>query len=326
MSSDELFQRLFWQRQSPDNALLHAAQACSLVYSFHGEALEGVEAELPRLASIINQTPLQAYRHVGELLRRDLVQQRGVWRAVLPHAIANRLAARALEDIPYDIIHKQLIEGGSDRLTKSFTRRLSYLHDHPRAVAIVKVWLEPDGPLGDVAILNDLGRAMFKNVAPVLPEAALMAFERVGDHSNALLLNVWQPFLSLLRSLAYDSALFERSAQLLVSVSIQSVVERVANQAKDVFISLFTIHFSGTHATIEQRLNVIEELFTSTDAQKRELGLSALDAVLEATHFSSHYQFEFGARSRNFGYYPKSKADVSQWYGARFLFDRTFGF
>ena len=42
------FQRLFRQRQDPDNALLLAAQACSLVYSFQGEALTGEEAELPR--------------------------------------------------------------------------------------------------------------------------------------------------------------------------------------------------------------------------------------------------------------------------------------
>ena len=58
------------------------------------------------------------------LLRRDLAQQRGVWRAVLPHAIANRLAARALEDTPYDLIDEQLIAGGTERLARSFSRRL----------------------------------------------------------------------------------------------------------------------------------------------------------------------------------------------------------
>jgi len=82
LSDDELFQRLFRQRNDPNDALLHAAQACSLVYSFQGEALSGDEAELPRLAELAGQTPQELYRHVGELLRRDLAQQRGVWRAV----------------------------------------------------------------------------------------------------------------------------------------------------------------------------------------------------------------------------------------------------
>ena len=309
LSGDELFQRLFRQRHGPDNALLLAAQACSLVYSFQGEALAEEEAELPRLASLAGQAATETYRHVGELLRRDLVQQRGVWRAVLPHAIANRLAARALEDTPYDLINLQLVEGGTDRLAKSFSRRLSFLHDHPRAIAIVERWLAPGGLLGDVTALNDLGRVMFENVAPVLPEAALAALERAGNFSNM----VWQQHLSLLRSIAYDPLLFERSAQMLARAATQTD-EREAKDASDTFISLFTLYLSGTHASIGQRLGVIEKLLRSGEAEAQSLGLAALNKVLEATHFTSGDRFDFGARSRDFGYQPRNAADLTQWY------------
>jgi hypothetical protein len=316
LSDEELFQRLFRQRQDPNDSLLLAAQACSLVYSFQGEALAGAEAELPRLASLVGQHPTETYRHIGELLRRDLVQQRGVWRALLPHAIANRLAARALEDIPYDHINQQLIESGTERLARSFSRRLSYLHDHPRAVGIARMWLAPDGLLGAVRALNDLGRAMLENVAPLLPEMALAALERAANCAPDVATAVWRRHLSLLRSLAYDPALFERSAQLLVRAATQSTDEREAKDASDTFTSLFTICLSGTHATIDQRLGVIEELLRSDDAKARALGLAAMDQVLEATHFSSSYRFEFGARSRDYGYQPRSGADVTRWYNA----------
>jgi len=153
LSDDELFQRLFRQRHDPNDALLLAAQACSLVYSFQGEALIGDEAELPRLAVLSGQASQELYRHVGELLRRDLIQQRSVWRAVLPHAIANRLAGRALEDTPYDLIDQQLVTGGTERLARSFSRRLSFLHDHPRAKAIVEQWLSSGGLLSDITTL-----------------------------------------------------------------------------------------------------------------------------------------------------------------------------
>lgn len=316
LSNDELFRRLFQQRQEPNNALLLAAQACSLVYSFQGEALAGEEAELPRLASLAGQTAEETYRHVAELCRRDLVQQRAVWRAVLPHAIANWLAARALEDTPYDLIDRQLINGGTDRLRQSFSRRLSYLHDHPRAVAIVERWLAPEGLLGDVTTLNDLGRAMFENVAPVLPEAALAALERAGScHRDVSTMVSWRNH-SLLHSLAYDPALFERSAEMLVRAATQSADERAAQEASDTFVSLFTIYLSGTHASIAQRLGVIERLLRSGEAKARALGLAALDAVLEATHFSSGHRFDFGARSRDYGYQPRSDADVIRWYGS----------
>lgn len=316
LSNDELFQRLFRQRQDPNNDLLLAAQACSLVYSFEGETLTGEEAELPRLALLAGQAAVETYRHVGELIRRDLVQQRGVWRAVLPHAIANRLAARALEETPYDLIYQQLIKGGTERLARSFSRRLSFLHDHPKAIAIVEKWFAPDGLLGDVATLNDLGRAMFKNVAPVLPEAALTALERVGSCHPDVAPMVWRLHRSLIRSLAYDAPLFERCAQVLARAATQSTEEREAKEVSDTFTSLFPIYLSGTHATIEQRLSMIERLLKSGEIQVLTLGLAALDKALQATHFSSGYRFEFGARSRDYGYQPESGADMTRWYRA----------
>lgn len=314
LTNDELFQRLFRQRHDPDNALLCAAQACSLVYSFHGEALDGVEAELPRLALLAGQPLVEISRHVGELLRRDLAQQRGVWRAVLPHAIANRLAARALEDIPYSLINQQLIERGTERLARSFSRRLSFLHEHPRATAIVKNWLAPNGILGDVSVLNELGRSMFENVAPVLPESTLASLERCGAFSSDVATPIWQQYLSLIQSLAYDPILFERSAQLLVSAATQGTDDRKSKEAADSFCSLFMICLSGTHATITQRLGVIEGLLRSDEEKKQMLGLAALDKVLEAMHFSPAFQSNFGARSRDYGYQPRTQADEARWY------------
>ncbi|WP_339527059.1 hypothetical protein [Pseudomonas sp. EL_65y_Pfl2_R96] len=325
LSNDELFQRLFRQRQDPNDALLLAAQACSLVYSFQGEALVGEEAEIPRLASLAGQAPLETYRHVNELLRRDLVQQRSTWRAVLPHAIANRLAARALEDLPYDLINQHLIEGGTERLARSFSRRLSFLHDHPKALAIVKRWLDPDGLLGDVTALSDLGKEMFENVAPVLPEKALATLERVDNCQPDIAIATWQRHLSLLRSLAYDPVLFERSTKLLARAAMQSEDQQETKEASDTLTSLFTIYLSGTHATIEQRLSVVEKLLKSGEAKALELGLAALDKVLEVDNFSSSYQFEFGARSRDYGYRPQREVDIMSWYAAALsLIERLF--
>jgi hypothetical protein len=315
LSDDALFQRLFRQRHDPNDALLLAGQVCSIVYSFQGEALTGDEAELPRLASLVGQSSNELYRHVSELLRRDLTQKRGVWRAVLPHAVANRLAALALENIPYDLIHQQIVEGGTEHLARSFSRRLSYLHQHPEAVAIVERWLAPGGLLGDVSELNELGRAMFANAAPVLTEAALLALERAENRGSSVAVILWCRHRSLIRSLAYDPVLFERSVRLLTRAALENVDGQDAKEASNVFASLFTIYLSGTHATIKQRLDVIEPLIRADDLKRRALGLLALDSVLETTHFSSVYPFEFGARSRDYGFRPRSNDDVAGWYG-----------
>lgn len=316
LSDEELFQRLFRQRHDPDDALLLAAQACSLVYSFQGEEMTGEGAELPRLAVLADQAPRELYRNVRELLRRDLVQQRSVWRAVLPHAIANRLAARALEDTPYDLIDQQLVTGGTDRLVRSFTRRLSFLHDQPRAVSIVDQWLAPGGLLGNATVFNDLRGAMFENIAPVSPGAALAVLERAGSSDPSAAVWVFKRHRSLLRSLAYDPPLFERSASLLAVAAMHCSDEREKKETSNMFLSLFTIHLSGTHATIEQRLKLIERLLRSGEPTQCSLGLAALDKILKTTYFSSHHRFEFGARPRDYGYRPRSEDDVTRWYGA----------
>ena len=148
LHDEELFERLFWQRHESNENLLISAEVCSLVYSFEGTDTNSEKSELNFLASLVGKSASELYRNVRELKERDLIQSRDVWRAVLPHAIANRLAKRALESIPKDTLVQAFLHKGLERLIKSFTRRLSYLHDCDPAVEIVNEWLAHDGWLG----------------------------------------------------------------------------------------------------------------------------------------------------------------------------------
>lgn len=233
---------------------------------------------------------------------------------MLPHAIANRLAAQALEDIPFSLINQILVHAGSSRLARSLSRRLSFLHDHPRAASVVGEWLAADGYLGDIQSFDDTKRAMFENVSAVLPEASLSALERASDHAGTPAL--YRPYLPLLRSLAYEPSLFARSMRLISIAAMESEDDRAAKEASDVFLSLFPICLSGTHATVGQRLEVVESLLRRDECQANELGIEALDRLMEAVHFSSGYRFDFGARSRDYGFEPTSVRGVREWYGA----------
>jgi hypothetical protein len=312
LTDDQLFQRLFVQRHAPDESLYLVAQACSLVYSFEGEDVSaGDEAELIRLGAMIGKTAQDVYRQVAELQRRDLVQQRGVWRAVLPHAIANRLAAIALQNIPYAAIDEQFLRTASGRLTKSFSRRLGYLHASKEAKAIVKKWLGEGGLLENVSSFNDLSKAMFDNVAPVAPEDVLSALER----ACALQPTAGERYLDLLRSLAYEPAHFNRCMTLMATV-LAAGKDNEQSHGRQLFASVFQLYLSGTHATIEQRLGVIESLISSSGPKRRALGVAGLKAALEAWHFNSVSNFDFGARPRDFGYWPRTTKDVQHWFAA----------
>lgn len=314
LTNTELFTRLFQQRHGHDAGLLQIAEACSLVYSFEGEALTGENAELPVLGGLIGKTAQEVFTAAAELKRRDLLQQRRQWRAVLPHAIANRLAAMALQNIPYAVIEAAIVRGSSERLLRSFSRRLGYLDGSKEAQAIVQGWLTKDGLLADVLDFNELGRAMFENVAPVLPEATLAALENVfGDADKETLLRGGH-FIRLLHSLAYDAALFERAVTLLCKFASVLGEESVEGEAVKATTSLFYIAFSGTHAPLAMRLKVLERLLKSNKAFEQHLGIKALEAMMKSDHFMPYRSFEFGARSRDYGYWPKYGSDVGRWF------------
>lgn len=315
LTDDQLFQRLFVQRQDQDKELLAIAQVCSLVYSFNGEDItQGSEAELSRLARIIGKTVDDIYRGVAELLRRDLAQRRGVWRAVLPHAVANRLAAIALQNIAWGRIESELVNGAPERLSKSFARRLGYLHASKEAADIVGRWFGKDGWISGVWNLNEFGRAMFQNILPANPEAGLRAIEAgipAYDYDNPITSADYLP--RALRSLAYDASIFERCASLLQIIA-QFGGTRASKEASEIHRSLFHVFLSGTHATIEQRAAVAKKLLLSGEHAARSLGLSSLNGMLQTSHFSSHYDFQFGAHSRDYGYMPRTKKEIFHWY------------
>jgi hypothetical protein len=324
LSSAELFDRLLLQRGGSNEQLVRTAQACSLVYSYQGEAITGQEAELPRLAAIAGLPVDDVYRRLGELQRRELVQQRGEWRAVLPHAFANRLAVRALQETRYDLIKEQLLDTGNARLMRSFSRRLAYLHDHEEAVDIVDAWLAPGGLLGDVLSYEDVSREMFTNVASVSIEAALKALERGERGSETTTANVWARHRGTLRSIAFDPSLFQRCCRLLAFAATRSSEPHQVRNASDAFISLFPMTLSGTHATLAQRLEVLGPLLKSKDEREKKLALAALDKALQTSCFNPIFRFEFGARPRDYGYTASTTGEVRSWFqGVLSFIERT---
>jgi len=309
LTDEDLFGRLFQQRHAHDASLLLIGQACSLVYSFQGEAISGDQAELPVFAAMIGKSVDEVFQGVAELQGRELMQQRGVWRAVLPHAIANRLAAMALRNIPQERLKAHLVDGESARLLKSFSRRLGYLHDNKLVVGLVEQWLASGGLLADLSNLNDVGIAIFENVAPVAPEAVIAAIERVTPEA----LSHRKRFVKIVRSIAFDPKLFGQCVELLIRFGEMRSDGR-ATDSDGHLTSLFCIVLSGTHATIEQRLEIVEALLRSNSAYRRGVGVKALRNVLETWHFSSGFSFEFGARPRDYGSWPKTRADLQHWY------------
>ena len=318
LKDSELFKRLFHQRKDSGEGLMRAAEVCSLVYSFDGETLEGVTAELSVLAELAGISTNELYRHVNELHSRDLVQRRSRWRAVLPHAIANRLARQTLESIHSETLISAVSRAGRERLLKSFSRRLSYLHDCEQAKQIAGNWLSPPEGESNPAQLNALGISIFKNLAPLQPGLALQAIESatLGENGKVFLSTEtssrWE-WCGLLRALAYEPQYFSRATLLLAKYMAEEPANYNYNSAKNHFTELFHLYLSGTHALVSERLGVVQQLLASENSAFNAAGLEALNAMMEVMHFTLSHDVSFGARSRDFGWEPKA-GEYSAWF------------
>ncbi len=310
---DELYDRLFWLGKEINHELKVAAEACSLVYSFDVDDTDG---ELAQLGALVDLKPLALYRHVADLEERGLAQRRGQWRAVLPHAVANRLAARALATIPTPLVEKYLVKD-QERLLKSFSRRLGYLHKSLEAVAIARRWLAPDGLLGDVSELGSLHEEVFENIAPVDPARTLEAIQRTLDGPNGERLLASDShsrvrLVRIVRLIAWDANLFDTCMELLIRFALAEPTDKRTDSTRNVIGSLFQIYLSGTQASTEQRVGWVKTLLGSNNDLTQAIGLDALSSALECYHISSNYGFEFGARVRDYGAYPRG-VEADHW-------------
>lgn len=320
LTSTDLFDRLFWQRQQEDRSLLRAAQALSLVYSFDADDDEGAAAELPRLAKLAGQDVDDMYSFLAELERRELLQRRANWRAVLPHALANYLAGRALDEIPLRRIKEQIVESGNQRLIRSFTRRLSFLHTHPVAIRLCREWLKPGGMLAEVSDLAHIQQDMFQHVASVTPADALVALERVAVSRPRLAFAAWRRQVEVIRAIAYEAGLFDRCIKLLMRITEEEPNCQAVGDVRNVVVSFFQIAKSATHAPVTERFSLISDWLASDKPAIQEIGKAALKQAM-STQISSRYNFTFGARPRDYGYEPASSEDAADWFrlGLRLL-------
>ena len=314
-SDEELFHRLFNQRKGAAESLLESAEVLSLVYSFNVSTKE-FNDELSTLSKIGGLERNKLYRNHSELLRRQLSQQRGNWRAVLPHALANRLARRALQNIDPDQINAELLKADNLRLFKSCAHRLGYLHDFEPARQLAYTWMKVDGPFHNIAVCDAELLTALSHIAPVFPDAVLAAIDNASENQEFCSRNNhnFSVFVQLLRKIAYDDQYFDRAAELILRFADTEKAGENNNSIASQLSSLFSLYLSGTQATPSRRHAFVKRMLDSGDARQLEVAQDILRSAFEASHWTSYGGFDFGARSRGYGWEPKTNKEKLDWY------------
>lgn len=318
LSDKELTDRLVFQSDAPDDKFKRIAGVLSLVYSFDGtySTSSDEQTELNVLAKIADISSLELYEFCAELESRQLVQCRGPWKALLPHMLANNLADMALSRFPQEHILSILMGEGKERLLKSFSHRLGYLHENKNAKEISKKLLDYIQRSGYPYVDRHM-HYMVNYLAPTVPQQTL---ELIGNAIQEGKIDGFKTYgtgdnIYLIEQLGYDAACFEQAAYILAAFAQADRIPN-NNSAKHSFESYFQLYLSATMATPEQRLKVIRTFMASGNEYYRKLGLEALKTTLSyRSQFtgSGACGMPFGMRSRDYGYMPEGE-EIKAWF------------
>lgn len=317
LTDSELFERLFWQQGHINEQLLKIAQNFALVYSFNIEDSGEVNSELDFLAGLSRVDADTAIEAIEALKNKDIVQQRGKWRAILPHALANHLAKELISKklVPQiDKFTKQM----PARLQTSFIRRLSYLHDVPKIKELVSLWFDSDGWLGR-KILDDSydSQDLVKiRLLSLISEDQLLALIEQKHALDSKFLTRENPHFielsRLIRTLAYQENNFKKAFELLVYFAQSEKEGEKNNSIRDLVTSLFRLYTSETLADLEHKKKVLTELKSHKDHQS-----ILLDCISKALNFHEYGYFlrestESG-KFYDYGYQPKTYDEICDW-------------
>lgn len=313
-SDEELFKRLFTQRKEIQANLLESAEILSLVYSFNTE--EKLNDELNVLAKISSLNRQLLFRSHSELFRRQLLQKRGYWGAILPHALANRLACRALENISQKEINIELLKKENIRLLKSCAHRISYLHNFHLARELASIWLNESELFSDIYDLNEDLMTVFVYIAPVLPEQIIQKIESSSINQNFQSLNTkhYSKIINLLSKLAYDEQFFEQTSSIILKFAENEDISDNNAVAIKALKNLYFMLLSGTNASPHQRQIFLSKLMHSNKTKHFEIAYKLFESAFKTSHWMSFQSFEFGARKRDYGWKPNTLIEIRDWY------------
>lgn len=313
LNDKQLFERLFYQNGQINEENYKIAQVFSLVFSFNIRNLSESDTELQILSDIAEVTPRTAKQVIEQLKAKDIVQQRGNFRAILPHVLANHLSKQALqwidEDDLYDIFTKM-----PARLQRSLIKRLSYLHDNEVVCNFVQKILDKEGVIGKKLLDGSISEEeinYLRLLSHIEPRAILELIEERHTRDN-LFLTATNPHISkikyLLKLLSYSHENFSQSFNLLLAIAKNKPKNSSIQSTLD---SMFSLYMSESSATLDLKKPLLQQLFDNKDF---EILLNILKSALDFNSGGILYSnSDNGLKKYGYGYQPKTNGEIWNW-------------
>ncbi len=303
LKDNDLLDRLFYQGDQKNNEMMKVGGACSLFYSFNINYENTDSNEMNIISKITGLAIDDVCYYIEELEQKQIIQKRGDMRAVLPHILANRLASNYIDHHPINKIID--IISCNSRLLKSFFRRIKNLHNNTKVLKIAGDYLNNLSDT-DLIYANDILVEIVRCITILHPTKVLYRIKNIKndkfftrDNSN------FYEWVLMLAYIAYEEDYFQSAIRIIIRFALSEEKGNNYNSVRDVLLKFFHIYLSGTHAPLQARLDIIDELLNSDNVNEQELGLSLLDSALYySQQFYGYPLHDNGTKLRDYGLKP----------------------
>lgn len=315
ISDLDLFKRLFYQNGEEDKQLFTAAGVLSLLYSFDYKK-SSKSSEIATFSRISDLEVKELTVAVKSLKRKDLLQSRGGWRAILPHALANRLAKDYLAENEVDFILDEINLPANRRMLKSLANRIGFLTDSQEAKEIASRWLADDGILNLIEEYDEHLIIALKHIVHLQEGRVLEIIERwvFGAEISAIRAKFITPdIVKIIIFIAYNEDYFERCLDLLLHLRKEENIEDYKKSQAHNISLFFQRAYCGTLASPKRKFELFEQRFT-TGSMPDDLVKLCFNEALKLSHYHGHPVFNSERGRPDRGYQLKTGSETGEWY------------
>lgn len=315
-SVEALISRIVWGEHEPDPSAFESLQLLSLftVVGMENDAAK----ELEELVNHCGKTARQMFNELRRFTERGVLFRQGDYGEVQPLPLAMRLSNQWLESNPAGTL-ENLFRSLSEEMKLRMVGRLRWVSWSEKVSNFGRALLCEALP-DEAALDSEFGSKLLDRFVHLAPDATMEHLEKLlsGKSIDDLVAfrtgrrnTIWA-----LEKLVFRRQTFDAAARLLLKLGAAEN-ENWANNASGQFTGLFQLYLSGTEATPEEKLLVLDDGLAHADERMRQLCVSALNRMLDNRHFSRSGGSEhIGAGEALQDWRPQTYGEVFDYYRA----------
>jgi hypothetical protein len=284
-SVETLISRIVWGDSEIDPTAFESLQLLSL-FTIVGMEHDAAK-ELEEIAAYSGKTGRRMFSELARFTPRGVVVRQGDYGEVQPLPLAMRLSNQWLEANPMGTL-EDLFRSLSEEMKLRMVKRLRWVSWSEKVSGFGRALLSEALP-DEEALDSEFGSKLVDRFVHLAPDATMEHLEGLLSHKSIDDLVAFETgrrnTVWALGKLVFRRQTFDAAARLLLKLGAAEN-ETWANNASGEFVGLYQLYLSGTEATPEEKLIVLDDGLADADKRVRKLCVDALDRMLQSGHYS----------------------------------------